>query len=75
MRINYKFLFILVILLTLSITMSVFAHYYAQFPGDLWLAQGIQSISNDFLTLMMEYISFIFDTWGSFIIVVVLGLL
>ncbi|UCC17751.1 MAG: phosphatase PAP2 family protein [Dehalococcoidales bacterium] len=75
MRINYKFLIILVVLLTLSITVSVFAYNNTRFPGDLWLAQGIQSINNDFLTSMMEYISFIFDTWGSFIIVVVLGLL
>ena len=75
MRINYRFLLILVILLTLCITISIFAHNNTRFPGDLWLAQGIQSIGNDFLNSIMEYISIIFDTWGSLIIVVTLGLL
>jgi membrane-associated phospholipid phosphatase len=75
MRINYRFLIILVLLLASTITMSVFAHYNDRFPGDPWLTQSIQSISSDGLTSAMETVSFIFDIWGSVIIVVVIGLL
>ena len=75
MRTNYKFLIILAILLASSIIISVFAHFHTRFPGDLWLAQGVQSVSSDFLTSMMQGITFIFDTWGSFVMVAVIALL
>ena len=72
---NRQFLIILILLLTSIITMSVFAHYKDRFPGDLWLAQSIQSISGDFLTSVMQGISFIFDSWFSYIMVVIISLL
>ena len=75
MLINRRFLIILVILLVSAITMSVFAHYHDRFAGDLWLTQSIQSISSDGFTSTMETVSFIFDIWGSVVIVVVIGLL
>ena len=75
MRIIHRFLIILVILLVSSVTMSVFAHFNTRFPGDLWLAQGIQSFSNDFLSSIMQGLSQIFDTLGSIIIVILTGLL
>ncbi len=75
MRIDYKILIILLILPALSIIISVFAHFYPRFPGDLWLVQGIQSVSNDFLSSIMQGISLIFDTVGSFIIVSITVLL
>jgi len=75
MRIKHRFLIILVILLVSNVTVSVFAHYYVRFPGDLWLAQNIQSVETDFLTIIMKGISIIFDTLGSIIIVILTGLL
>ena len=75
MPIKHRFLIILVILLVSSVTISVFAHYNDLFPGDLWLAQGIQSFSNDFLTTIMQGISFIFNTLGSLVIIAAIGLL
>lgn len=74
MHTNYKFPIIVVILLVLTITVSVFASFHTRFPGDLWLAQGIQSVSNDFLDTIMEGISFLLDSWVSYILVVVTGL-
>lgn len=75
MRINYRFLVILVILLVSTVTISVFAYYNARFPGDLWLAQGIQSVSSDFLTSIMQGVSTILDSWGSYVLVAVVVLL
>jgi len=72
---NRQFLIIFILFLASIITMSVFAHYNDRFPGDLWLTQSFQSISSDGLTSAMETVSFIFDIWGSVIIVVVIGLL
>ena len=75
MPIKHRFLIILVILLVSSVTMSVFAHFNTRFPGDLWLAQGIQSFGYDFFTSIMQGISTVFDTLGSFVIVATIGLL
>ena len=75
MQTNYKSMIILVILLVSTIAISVFAHYHDRFPGDLWLTQSIQSIGSDGFASTMETVSFIFDIWGSVIIVVVIGLL
>ena len=75
MHINYRFLLVILILLVSSITMSLFAHYNDRFPGDLWLALEIQSVNGDFLTSIMQGISYIFDTAGSFIIVAAIALL
>ena len=75
MRADYKFLVVLLILLATTITMSVFAHYNDRFPGDLWLAQGIQSINGGLLTSLMDGITIVFGTLGSIIIVVAAGLL
>jgi len=72
---NRQFLIIFIPFLASIITMSVFAHYNNRFPGDLWLAQNIQSISSDFLTSIMQGISFIFDSWLSYIMVVIISLL
>ena len=73
MRINYRFLIILVLLLASTITMSVFAHYNDRFPGDPWLAQGIQSISNDSLSSIMQGISTLLDGWASYTLVAVIA--
>ena len=75
MRIKHRFLIILVLLLVSCITVSVFAHIHVRFPGDLWLAQGIQSISNDFLTSIMQGISTALDSWISYIMVAAFALL
>ena len=75
MHINYRFLLVILILLVSSITMSLFAHYNDRFQGDLWLALEIQSVNGDFLTSIMQGISYIFDTAGSFIIVAAIALL
>ncbi|MBN2075846.1 MAG: phosphatase PAP2 family protein [Dehalococcoidales bacterium] len=75
MRINNKFLIILLILLTSTITMSVFACYNDRFPGDLWLTQGIQSISSDSLSSLMQGISTLLDSWISYILVAAIALL
>jgi undecaprenyl-diphosphatase len=75
MRINYRFLIILILLLASIITISVFAYYNDRFPGDLWLAQGIQSMSNDFLTSIMQGISILLDSWISYILVAVIALM
>ena len=75
MRIKHRFLIILVILLVSSVTISVFAYFNTRFPGDLWLAQGIQSISNDFLTSIMQGISTALDSWISYIMVAAFALL
>ena len=73
MRINYRFLIILALLLASTITMSVFAHYNDRFPGDLWLAQGIQSITSDFLSSIMQGVSTLLDGWASYILVAVIA--
>jgi undecaprenyl-diphosphatase len=72
---NRQFLIILILLLASIITVSVFAYYNDRFPGDLWLARNIQSMSSDFLTSIMQGISFIFDSWFSYIMVVIISLL
>ena len=69
MRIQHRLFIILILLLVSSVTLSIFAHYNDRFPGDLWLAQGIQSVSNDFLTSIMQGISFVFDSWVSYLMV------
>ena len=73
MRINYRFLIILALLLASTITMSVFAHYNDRFPGDLWLAQGIQSITSDFLSSIMQGVSTLLVGWASYILVAVIA--
>jgi undecaprenyl-diphosphatase len=75
MQTNYKSMIILVILLVSTVVMSVFARYHDRFTGDLWLTQSIQSINSDGFASTMETVSFIFDIWGSVVIIVVIGLL
>jgi undecaprenyl-diphosphatase len=55
--------------------MSVFAFYNDRFPGDLWLAQGIQSISGDFFSSIMQGVSTILESWSSYVLVAVIAFL
>jgi undecaprenyl-diphosphatase len=75
MQKNRIFLIILILLPVLTITSSVFAHYNDQFPGDLCLTEQVQSLSSDFLTSIMQGISYIFDSWFSYIMIVIISLL
>jgi membrane-associated phospholipid phosphatase len=45
------------LLLVLSIILAVFAHFASYFPGDVWVAQFIQSLNSQFLTSFMIRIS------------------
>ena len=45
------------LLLVLSIIPAVFAHFTSYFPGDVWVAQHIQSLNSQFLTSFMIKVS------------------
>lgn len=75
MRKNTKFKLIIGLLAILSLIVSIYARFTAQFPGDLYLTLRLQSINNHFLLSVMQWISFIFGGWCSVLVVVIIGIL
>lgn len=75
MRENTKFKLIIGFLAILALIVSIYARFTPRFPGDLYLTLRLQSFDNHFLLLFMNCISFIFGSWSSVLVVVVIGIL
>lgn len=60
-------------LVILSLIVSIYARFTAQFPGDLNLTLRLQSFDNHFLLSVMQWVSFIFGGWCSVLVVVIIG--
>ena len=58
------------ILVVISLTYFILAHYIPRFPGDLPVSVGLQSFQNGFLDMTMEGLGYITDSWRAAIIVV-----
>ena len=56
---NTKLKIMLGFLAILAITISVFARFTSQFPGDLYLTLRLQSFNNHILLSVMQWVSFI----------------
>ena len=70
-----KFLLIFGLLLILSLLLSIFAHFTAQFPGDLYFTRLLQSLQNGFLLSLMRGISFIFGSWRQALVMAFIAVL
>jgi len=55
----------------LAITLSILAHLYSRFPGDLQLTLLFQSVHSNSLLAVMKVISYITDGWRAAIIVII----
>ncbi|MBM2824450.1 MAG: phosphatase family protein [Dehalococcoidales bacterium] len=59
----------------LALTVSIYARFAAQFPGDLYLTLRLQALDNLFLLSLTQWVSLIFGDWYSVLVVVVIGIL
>ena len=75
LQVNTKLKLIFGFLLILSMIFSIFAHFTAQFPGDLFLTRHLQSLQNGFLLSFMRWISFIFGSWREALVVAFIAIL
>jgi membrane-associated phospholipid phosphatase len=53
-----------------SVVLSILAHFYTRFPGDLWLALRIQSIDGTVFERLMQGTTWLFGGWGASAIVI-----
>ena len=72
---NTKFKLIVGFLAILALVISIYARFASRFPGDLYLILRLQSFDNHFLLSFMDYVSFIFGSWPSVLVVVIIGIL
>jgi len=75
MRKNTKYKLITGFLAIAALTMSIFAWFIKQFPGDLYWTLRLQSFHSNFLLSIMKGVSFIFGGWFSIVVVVGIGIL
>jgi membrane-associated phospholipid phosphatase len=68
-------LVIIGVLASLSIALSLYAHWVPIFPRDLYLTLLLQSFNNKPLTLVMMWTSWAFGDWRAALLVIGAGLL
>jgi membrane-associated phospholipid phosphatase len=56
-----------------GIVISLFAHWYLRFPGDLPLELWLQSIGGKGLLSLMKWVSYLMDSWRAGIIIIVVA--
>ena len=70
-----RFVIVITILAVFSLALSIYAWMNTNFPGDLYLTLHLQSFSNGTLSSVMEWVSYLFASWRTALIVIALGLL
>lgn len=75
MRQNTKFGLIVGFLTVLALIVSLYARFTPRFPADLYLTHRLQSFDSHFLFSLMQWVSFIFASWSSVLVVIAISIL